>query len=907
MPPLFIDPERIGACANPDSVVITANRRLAEQLKQAFSQPPADPTDPAGAAIEADRTPAPASIIALEDWLLARWQELVATDGPVALNTDQDLVLWERIIQQHSAHLLLKPHATARLAQAAYRTLCNWEQAISPAFYTHPDTSQFARWVTAYEAESTRHGWIDQASRTRKVCEGFADEHLAKTNNIILVGFQSLPPLLEKLLNLAAANLHTPARPDRSARTHSLACDNSSEEIIAAAQWSRAMLASGKQRIGIIIPELAQQRAEVERVFQAVHQPREANDFLAQAPTLFNISASPGLAKAPLIHAAIGLLRLNAREIDTRELLGLLRSPFVLSPHFGATSHLERGIRRIGMPVYTRDRLMLSLQQLNERAADHSPSPWLDGLNEFFELAPGDNNKTQSVTIRDWIDVFKNQLKALQWPGLRTLDSNEFQQLSRWHQALDELAELDAILGKLPVEAALAQLTRHLGAIEFQPQSDTAPIQVLGLLEGAGLEFDVLWLMGMNDNAWPAPARPNPFIPFFIQRESGMPHATPERELDISRALFDTCLQNADDIILSYALAKDDDALRPSRLIADHPAIPFVELDLPPMSPERADYLQAYAQNPVEELDDTKGPELQPDAEGSAGGAQLVKDQASCPFKGFARHRLRVRELDEPGYHLTTMERGTILHRALEVIWQQLLDSAELASISAQDLEQQLNSAAHTALRPHAARRPDLLAPHYLKLEQQRLVRLLWEWLLVEQTRAPFNIVATEKSVTLEIAELPLKLRIDRIDRMADGRLAIIDYKTGSCSLGQWHGDRPDEPQLPLYLLSTELGADIGALSFARVSVDGMGWIGISEQDGIAPGIRPPALTRNWGLATEWDDLRLHWQDVLGELVQAYKYGHAAVDPKNALSCRFCKLHSLCRIGERDHLARTQA
>ena len=55
----------------------------------------------------------------------------------------------------------------------------------------------------------------------------------------------------------------------------------------------------------------------------------------------------------------------------------------------------------------------------------------------------------------------------------------------------------------------------------FQPEAPDVPIQVLGVLESAGLEFDHLWVMGLTDEAWPIPARPNPFIPVALQRAAG--------------------------------------------------------------------------------------------------------------------------------------------------------------------------------------------------------------------------------------------------------------------------------------------------------------------------------------------------------------------------------------------------
>ena len=45
------------------------------------------------------------------------------------------------------------------------------------------------------------------------------------------------------------------------------------------------------------------------------------------------------------------------------------------------------------------------------------------------------------------------------------------------------------------------------------------------------------------------------------------------------------------------------------------------------------------------------------------------------------------------------------------------------------------------------------------------------------------------------------KVRIDRVDRLADDARVLIDYKTGAATT-DWRGDRPDNPQLPIYALA---------------------------------------------------------------------------------------------------------
>ena len=142
--------------------------------------------------------------------------------------------------------------------------------------------------------------------------------------------------------------------------------------------------------------------------------------------------------------------------------------------------------------------------------------------------------------------------------------------------------------------------------------------------------------------------------------------------------------------------------------------------------------------------------------------------------------------------------------------------------------------------------------------------------------------------------------RLDRMERLAAGGDAVIDYKTGSANIGDWLGPRPDDPQLPPYAVSRN--HDISAVAFARLKAGEMGFRGVSRNEGLIPGVATLDKQRS-GAAKDygsWADLLAGWRHELEMLGQEFAAGEARVDPKRGdETCRYCDLKPLCRINER--------
>jgi len=436
---------------------------------------------------------------------------------------------------------------------------------------------------------------------------------------------------------------------------------------------------------------------------------------------------------------------------------------------------------------------------------------------------------------------------------------------------------------------ALGRLRRMAADTLFQPETPAVPVQVLGVLEAAGMVFDHLWVMGLSDEAWPMPPRPNPFISLQLQSRAEVPNASPASALQLAQRLTAEWLSGAAEVVLSHPRREADQVLAASPLIAH---VAEDEPEVPKYATWRATVQRAAK---VERLVDTRAPAFAAD-QSARGGARLVKNQAACPFRAFAIHRLGAEGIESPHAGLDARERGTLVHRMLAAVWSELKTKRALIALTDAELEARLAKAADEAIAGERHRRPATLSGRFADIEKARLVRLANAWLEHERARGDFTVLQVEDKRTVGVGPLKLDLRLDRVDETDDGTRIVIDYKTGRASLASLLQPRPDEPQLPLYVIGAE--ADATAAAFAQVSADEMRFVGLAREEGVLPGVKTPAEV---GAQPGWAEQVAFWRAELERLTGEFASGHAAVDPKHRpQTCRECDLQPLCRVHERD-------
>lgn len=878
---------------NPDTLILTANRRQAAYLRKSYDQ----------WHLQQDHKAWPSlAILPYSAWITQRWQQACVTGllkPHILLSDFQAQILWEEIINASEiGNHLLNVAPTAQLAKEAWQNLQNWRVPINHnAFSQTQESRSLQHWINAYLTVCQQRRFIDTAAVTEQIISLLSTNQLVLETHIILVGFDELNPQQQQLIALLqqqgcdvqSQQVNTSRTDSSCSNVYRLGLQNTADELVMMARWAKKLLdQSTAERIACVIPNLNEIRPQVERCFNEVFAPDKLLNPQVRPCELFNISAGMSMQEFPLLHAALLIIKLTLQPTLLTIWSTLLRSPFICAAEteMPARAKLEVKLRSYGETT-------LSLTMLLTLSHAFCPQ-WqscLVRIKEQLELTA----KQQKPSA--WTQHFSEKLALMGWPGERQASSTEYQLLQRWQQLLLEFSALDNVLGEISFNKACSHLQRLLASSIFQPQSPQAPVQVLGILEAAGLPFDAVWIMGMADINWPSPARPNPFIPIALQRQLQMPHATAERELAIAKQLTHNFSCGAATVIFSYPLYVDDRQLRPSSLLSKFNELSLEDLQLPAyQSP--TEILFAHS-GIMETLMDEHGPVLLAD-EKFRGGAAVLKHQAACPFRAFAKLRLGAQSLDEPTIGLNALERGTLLHRVLEKLWQRLKNHATLLDLADAELADAINDSIKLAITEKQLLRPQTLTPRFLNIEQQRLAKLLLAWIQLEKSRDPFDVIATELQQAIVIADMTLQVRIDRIDQLANGDYVILDYKTGETSIYDWLGERPDEPQLPLYCVGSEFKT-ISGLGFAQISAKKISLKGLaheSTQQSI-PGISSLYDLKENAPTLEWELLLLQWRETLQKLAEQFRSGYAKVDPKNPhTTCNECDLQSLCRVYE---------
>ena len=875
------------------ATAVTPNRRLALHLKREFDS----------LQLAAGRSVWPTSdILPWTAWLERSYEDAhyseLGSELPLLLSAAQELALWEEAIRGSDlAGTLLSPASAASQCREAWRLVHGWRlQARLRNTETNDDGKAFIEWAERYERACARAPYTDAARLADAVASLIGHPSMTKSATLVVYGFDIITPQQRECMTALAnagvsvREVHPEKRKGRAMRIGFL---SAREEIQACARWARIRLEKNPAaRIGIVVPDLAQRREMVRRSFFAQMQPNHALPSAARREPPFNISLGIALNAYPLVFDALLLLELAGRETEFANASRLVRSPYLAGAdvEMAARARLDVALRRRASP-----RVSLNVL-LKLMAAKNAPRA-TELVQRFTQLAEFRRSDLFGAKLpSDWAKAISLALTIGGFPGERSLDSTEYQTLKKWHEVVAGFATLDRVVGRMGYTQACTQLSRMAADTLFQPEAEDVPIQILGALESNHLQFDHLWVTGLTEDVWPIPLRPNPFVPVRLQREAGIPDANPATALELDRRITQGWLAAAEEIVLSYPQREQDREILPSPLIGSIPESSSAELGVPAHIGLR-DMINLAAH--VEMVVDCNAPALAT-ATAHQGGTTVFKDQAACPFRAFARHRLGAESLDVPLPGLDAMDRGTLLHAVLAAVWKSLRNKSRLDSIMEEELEALLDVCADEAVAKVRQWRSEALSGRFAELEKARLVALARSWLMFEKQRADFDVVLLEQKQPMTFGGVTVNVTLDRMDEFASGGRAILDYKTGTASVSAWLGARPDEPQVPLYALGS--GEDVAAAAFAVIKAGKAEFKGVARENDLLPGVMTISEQRGAaaGQYESWGALLSGWQAELDQLGSGFASGDARVDPKRGeATCNFCDLHALCRINER--------
>jgi len=455
----------------------------------------------------------------------------------------------------------------------------------------------------------------------------------------------------------------------------------------------------------------------------------------------------------------------------------------------------------------------------------------------------------------------------------------------RFEELLGEFARLGAGSTALTTRAAVGLLRELAARTAFEPATDDVPVTVTAHCEDPIVQYDGIWVAGLTADAWPPPMRPDPLIPWSLQRAAGMPQATPDAALRRAEQAMQRWRGATRALALSFAESEADLPREPSPLLLE---LGSAAGDPPGAGAPFAIDAWLAARAPALEIwRDARGPAW-PSSRALRGGTSLLQWQAQCPFRGFALARLDASLLQEPQPGIDPRVRGRILHEALERFWRALPDSAALHALGGPAAIARLHECLRQSVEQAQQRAAQLLDPRLLSQEQARDARLLEQLLAWELAREPFAIEAVEQRSALALGAAPLAIRLDRIDRLADGRTIVLDYKSGQLERFDAMADRLMQPQLPAYALAA--GGPVAAVATVGIGRAGIEVRGAADGPGRLAGLRASRQP-----VPEWPALIAHWRERLTELIGEILRGHAAVDPQPGV-CQSCHLQALCRI-----------
>jgi len=817
----------------------------------------------------------------------SRWPAYLASscpDMPAPFTAHQEAQLWENIIRDDlPREKAASIRGLAKCAADAWALMQEYRIDTQELVLSGEEAEALARWITAMQlklASKTLERRVLNADVPKLLCNHLPDMNLPEC--IMLDGFDLLTPIQHQILNVLQQNDCKIFQVRGSGRTGAAtltACTDESGEFRHVAQRIKALLGQDENaRIAVLTTKSGCDVAAFRRILDGALIPDACLDPAREIQAA--ATAGDALSGWPMTGQALHLLSLaGKRSISFDDFSPLLFTPWL-------TGFQDERMARAALDARFREqnRRRISLKGLL-KSADIQALPLLlsviQALNDW---------KASKQSAANWVKSVHALLLTTGFvrTGLeheRSHSNLEIRQMNAFRDVLTSLVALDAVASPLAWPDFLSRLRAACAETRFNLAPMYPNVVVMPLYQAAAMQFEHVFVMGMDEEAFPPSVRPHPLLPVHLQQKYGVPMSSGARVFESSCWLWEQVLRIAPTIECSYARQKDERDMLPSSFVAGLPKKNMEQISLLPQPLER------------ETFEDAPDVPILTD-EDIYGGTSIIRNQSACPFRAFARHRLNIETLGETTPGIEASDKGSLIHLALEFIWGKLKSQSTLLDLAESERTVLLDTAIEYAWQESRIfRNSDIQT-----IEKKRMRQVLNAWLDVEATRPPFDVLESERIYYLmlpEISDHPcsIRIKIDRIDKDAEGRQILIDYKTGQKqSVTKWIGERMEEPQLPLYALAARISAG-DAVTFATVrSGDEMGFEGLAGEDTGIDGIA--ICDGKYKRPEDWQQLLDNWRADINALAREFVAGRSVVAPRDPKACAYCGLEAVCRIEE---------
>ncbi len=506
----------------------------------------------------------------------------------------------------------------------------------------------------------------------------------------------------------------------------------------------------------------------------------------------------------PVLHAlSLGTSQVNTtlgyplQDTSTYHLLELLLKLQLAtiqedsSQGYLATQHVQAILQHPYVISWNADGAKTTLQRVKSSQKAYVAQSTLLEENDWYavlfkDLAPPDS------LLMYLIEVLQKLQKQVQNGSVKLfpLEEKALNYLSRQLNSLQDLQLTSSVLWE-----DFVQLFRQLGhsaRLSLGRQGQDG-IQVLDVLTTQNLDFDHVFIVGMNEGYFPATSNLSSFIPYNLRKAYDLPTAD-QHQAALYAYHFYRLLQRAQQIYITYSNATIDGNMgEMSRYLyqllyeADLPIkrqtiTPSICLTTPqPIVIHKNELVLRQLQQFV----------LHPDGQAIPLSPSALNTYLDCSLRFYFQYLLQLRAPLSTEHATHAGVFGKLFHEVMERLYAPLVRDQSGKLLQLQDLvvlQKKISSTIREVFirHFHFEKKQPVKITGEEAVAKAVMTKLVNKIVALDRAYAPFELVGTELSQQVDFPldsaqRVRLKGIIDRVD-WKQGIFRVLDYKTGTDS-----------------------------------------------------------------------------------------------------------------------------